>query len=96
MSKYTKKLVYFNKANEDLFERIQDKDFSAYVCDLIRADLEGVNNNVNNNDLEELKRKLDMINEKLEHGMITNVVTMPVPRIADEDDDDLGDMLIMQ
>ena len=71
MSKYSKKLVYFNKNNEDLFDKIKDKeDFSTYVCDLIRADIEGVKSPATNEDLNEIKAKLDEINQKLNSGIV--------------------------
>lgn len=71
MSKYSKKLVYFNKNNEDLFDKIKDKeDFSTYVCDLIRADIEGLKSLATNEDLNEIKAKLDEINQKLNSGII--------------------------
>ena len=71
MSKYSKKLVYFNKNNEDLFDKIKDKeDFSTYVCDLIRADIEGEKASATNEDLNEIKAKLDEINQKLNSGIV--------------------------
>lgn len=71
MSKYSKKLVYFNKNNEDLFDKIKDKeDFSTYVCDLIRADIEGLKSLATNEDLNEIKAKLDEINRKLNSGIV--------------------------
>lgn len=71
MSKYSKKLVYFNKNNEDLFDKIKDKeDFSTYVCDLIRADIEGLKSSATNEDLNEIKAKLDEINQKLNSGIV--------------------------
>ena len=71
MSKYSKKLVYFNKTNEDLFDKIKDKeDFSTYVCDLIRADIEGLKSSATNEDLNEIKAKLDEINQKLNSGIV--------------------------
>lgn len=71
MSKYSKKLVYFNKNNEDLFDKIKDKeDFSTYVCDLIRADIEGFKSSATNEDLNEIKAKLDEINQKLNSGIV--------------------------
>lgn len=89
MSKYSKKLVYFNKNNEDLFDKIKDKeDFSTYVCDLIRADIEGIKSLATNEDLNEIKAKLDEINQKLNSGIVVKT-----NELADQDSDKKDEMI---
>lgn len=89
MSKYSKKLVYFNKNNEDLFDKIKDKeDFSTYVCDLIRADIEGLKSLATNEDLNEIKAKLDEINRKLNSGIVVKN-----SELDNQDSDKKGEMI---
>lgn len=95
MSKYSKKLVYFNKTNEDLFDKIKDKeDFSTYVCDLIRADIEGLKSSATNEDLNEIKAKLDEINQKLNSGIVVKNDKSD-SQDSDENDETINDYLDM-
>jgi hypothetical protein len=95
VSKYSKKLVYFNKTNEDLFDKIKDKeDFSTYVCDLIRADIEGLKSSATNEDLNEIKAKLDEINQKLNSGIVVKNDKSD-SQDSDENDETINDYLDM-
>lgn len=90
MSKYAKKLIYFNKNNEDLYEKIKNiNDFSNYVCDLIRADITGNTSPIENECLNEIKQILNQINSKLDNVSIqkeNNVEEIKSNDSANEED----------
>ena len=88
-----RKVIYFNKENAKLLDELtEDKleDFSNYVCSLIRKDLKNEEMKVITSDLEEIKHKLDMIQESVKNGVV--ISENPV---TDEDDDDLSMTLEM-
>lgn len=71
-----RKIVYFNKENSKLLDELtKDKldDFSNYVCKLIRKDLEREGLDAVSTDLEEIKQKLDMIQEAIKGGITTSI-----------------------
>lgn len=84
-----RKVIYFNKENAKLLDELtEDKleDFSNYVCSLIRKDLKNEEMKVITSDLEEIKHKLDMIQESVKSGIV--ISANPVAEIEDDDDDD--------
>lgn len=84
-----RKIIYFNKANSKLLDELSsDKldDFSNYVCDLIRKDLENEEMKVIAADLEEIKHKLDALQESVKNGTVISVT--PVAEVEDQTDDD--------
>lgn len=89
-----RKVIYFNKENAKLLDELTDEkldDFSNYVCSLIRKDLKNEEMKVITSDLEDIKHKLDMIQESVKNGIV--ISANPV---ADEDgDDDLSMTLEM-
>lgn len=88
-----RKVIYFNKENAKLLDELTDEkldDFSNYVCSLIRKDLKNEEMKVITSDLEEIKHKLDMIQESVKNGVV--ISGNPV---TDEDDDDLSMTLEM-
>ena len=79
-----RKIVYFNKENSKLLDELtKDKldDFSNYVCKLIRKDLEREGLDAVSTDLEEIKQKLDMIQEAIKGGITTSISP-----VAEEED----------
>lgn len=97
MSKYAKKLIYFNKNNEDLYEKIQNiNDFSNYVCDLIRADITGNTSPIENESLNEIKQILNQINSKLDNVSIQKENNVEETKFNDSvNEEDYSDMLKM-
>ena len=84
-----RKVIYFNKENAKLLDELTDEkleDFSNYVCSLIRKDLKNEEMKVITSDLEEIKHKLDMIQESVKSGIVISAA--PVEEIEDDDDDD--------
>ena len=68
-----RKVIYFNKENAKLLDELTDEkleDFSNYVCSLIRKDLKNEEMKVITSDLEEIKQKLDMIQESVKSGVV--------------------------
>lgn len=79
-----RKIVYFNKENSKLLDELtKDKldDFSNYVCKLIRKDLEHEETKNVSEDLDEIKQKLDMIQEAIKGGITTSISP-----VAEEED----------
>ena len=71
-----RKVIYFNKENAKLLDELTDEkleDFSNYVCSLIRKDLKNEEMKVITSDLEEIKHKLDMIQESVKSGIVISV-----------------------
>lgn len=97
MSKYAKKLIYFNKNNEDLYEKIKNiNDFSNYVCDLIRADISGNTPPIENESLNEIKQILNQINSKLDNVSIQKETNVEEIKSNDSvNEEDYLDMLKM-
>ena len=88
-----RKVIYFNKENAKLLDELTDEkleDFSNYVCSLIRKDLKNEEMKVITSDLEEIKQKLDMIQESVKSGVVISAA--PVEEIEDDDDDDLSNI----
>ena len=88
-----RKVIYFNKENAKLLDELTDEkleDFSNYVCSLIRKDLKNEEMKVITSDLEEIKHKLDMIQESVKSGIV--ISANPVAEIEDDDDDDLSNI----
>ena len=91
-----RKVIYFNKENAKLLDELTDEkleDFSNYVCSLIRKDLKNEEMKVITSDLEEIKQKLDMIQESVKSGVV--ISANPVEETKDDDDDDLSMTLEM-
>lgn len=85
-----RKVIYFNKENAKLLDELtEDKleDFSNYVCSLIRKDLKNEEMKVITSDLEEIKQKLDMIQESVKSGIVisANPVEETKEPTTDED-----------
>lgn len=90
-----RKIIYFNKENAKLLDELtHDKldDFSNYVCNLIRKDIKNEEMKIITLDLEEIKHKLDMIQESVKGGIV--ISSNPVAEIEEQisDDDDLLDV----
>ena len=89
-----RKIIYFNKANSKLLDELSsDKldDFSNYVCDLIRKDLENEEMKVIAADLEEIKHKLDILQESVKSGVVISTTT-PIAEVEEqtEEEEDLS------
>ena len=85
-----RKVIYFNKENAKLLDELTDEkleDFSNYVCSLIRKDLKNEEMKVITSDLEEIKQKLDMIQESVKSGIVisANPVEETKEPTTDED-----------
>ena len=85
-----RKVIYFNKENAKLLDELTDEkleDFSNYVCSLIRKDLKNEEMKVITSDLEEIKHKLDMIQESVKSGVVisANPVEETKEPTTDED-----------
>ena len=85
-----RKVIYFNKENAKLLDELTDEkleDFSNYVCNLIRKDLKNEEMKVITSDLEEIKQKLDMIQESVKSGIVisANPVEETKEPTTDED-----------
>ena len=85
-----RKVIYFNKENAKLLDELTDEkleDFSNYVCSLIRKDLKNEEMKVITSDLEEIKHKLDMIQESVKNGIVisANPVEETKEPTTDED-----------
>lgn len=85
-----RKVIYFNKENAKLLDELTDEkleDFSNYVCSLIRKDLKNEEMKVITSDLEEIKHKLDMIQESVKSGIVisANPVEETKEPTTDED-----------
>ena len=85
-----RKVIYFNKENAKLLDELADEkleDFSNYVCNLIRKDLKNEEMKVITSDLEEIKHKLDMIQESVKSGIVisANPVEETKEPTTDED-----------
>ena len=85
-----RKVIYFNKENAKLLDELTDEkleDFSNYVCNLIRKDLKNEEMKVITSDLEEIKHKLDMIQESVKSGIVisANPVEETKEPTTDED-----------
>ena len=85
-----RKVIYFNKENAKLLDELTDEkleDFSNYVCSLIRKDLKNEEMKVITSDLEEIKHKLDMIQEAVKSGIVisANPVEETKEPTTDED-----------
>lgn len=88
-----RKIIYFNKENAKLLDELtHDKldDFSNYVCNLIRKDIKNEEMKIITLDLEEIKHKLDMIQESVKSGIVisSNPVEEIEEQTTNEDDDD--------
>lgn len=88
-----RKIIYFNKENAKLLDELtHDKldDFSNYVCNLIRKDIKNEEMKIITLDLEEIKHKLDMIQESVKSGIVisSNPVAEIEEQTTNEDDDD--------
>ena len=88
-----RKIIYFNKENAKLLDDLtHDKldDFSNYVCNLIRKDIKNEEMKIITLDLEEIKHKLDMIQESVKSGIVisSNPVEEIEEQTTNEDDDD--------
>lgn len=82
-NEYTKKTIYFNLENQDIYDFIQSKGrmASKYICDLIRADLSKDNVVIDENtvkmmlsEIEVLKRQLNthQTQSAINHNVIKN------------------------
>ena len=85
-----RKVIYFNKENAKLLDELTDEkleDFSNYVCSLIRKDIKNEEMKVITSDLEEIKHKLDMIQESVKSGIVisANPVEETKEPTTDED-----------
>ena len=88
-----RKIIYFNKANSKLLDELSsDKldDFSNYVCDLIRKDLENEEMKVIAADLEEIKNKLDALQESVKSGVIVSTTPIAETEEQTEEEEDLS------
>lgn len=88
-----RKIIYFNKANSKLLDELSsDKldDFSNYVCDLIRKDLENEEMKVIAADLEEIKHKLDILQESVKSGVIVSTTPIAETEEQTEEEEDLS------
>ena len=69
-NKENRKGVYFSKSNQDLKEYVEDNiiDFTSYIMDLIRRDMNGELNQVKviNQNLREIRTTLTAIQEDVE------------------------------
>lgn len=78
-NKENRKGVYFSKSNQDLKEYVEDNiiDFTSYIMDLIRRDMNGELNQVKviNQNLREIKSSLATIQEDVEQ-----LKQQPVPQ----------------
>lgn len=78
-NKENRKGVYFSKSNQDLKEYVEDNiiDFTSYIMDLIRRDMNGEFNQVKviNQNLREIKASLATIQEDVEQ-----LKQQPVPQ----------------
>lgn len=88
-----RKIIYFNKENAKLLDELtHDKldDFSNYVCNLIRKDIKNEEMKIIALDLEEIKHKLDMIQESVKGGIVisSNPIAEIKEQTTNEDDDD--------
>ena len=85
-----RKIIYFNKANSKLLDELSsDKldDFSNYVCDLIRKDLENEEMKVIAADLEEIKHKLDILQESVKSGVVISTTT-PIAEVEEQTEEE--------
>ena len=88
-----RKIIYFNKANSKLLDELSsDKldDFSNYVCDLIRKDLENEEMKVIAADLEEIKHKLDILQESVKSGVVISTTPIAETEEQTEEEEDLS------
>ena len=78
-NKENRKGVYFSKSNQDLKEYVEDNiiDFTSYIMDLIRRDMNGELNQIKviNQNLREIKASLATIQEDVEQ-----LKQQPVPQ----------------
>ena len=85
-----RKVIYFNKENAKLLDELtEDKleDFSNYVCSLIRKDLKNEEMKVITSDLEEIKQKLDMIQESVKSGVVISAAPVEETKEPTTDED---------
>ena len=62
-------------------------DFSNYVCDLIRKDLENEEMKVIAADLEEIKHKLDILQESVKSGVVISTTT-PIAEVEEQTEEE--------
>ena len=89
-AKHRKKTIYFNQDNIEIFDYLNSRnDVSEYICQLIKADLGMVKEEV---DMSLLLSKLDRLEQKISNinvVNVTNVSNVPaVPVQVEEDDSD--------
>ena len=85
-----RKVIYFNKENAKLLDELTDEkleDFSNYVCSLIRKDLKNEEMKVITSDLEEIKHKLDMIQESVKSGVVISATPVEETKEPTTDED---------
>ena len=85
-----RKVIYFNKENAKLLDELTDEkleDFSNYVCSLIRKDLKNEEMKVITSDLEEIKQKLDMIQESVKSGIVISAKPVEETKEPTTDED---------
>ena len=85
-----RKVIYFNKENAKLLDELTDEkleDFSNYVCSLIRKDLKNEEMKVITSDLEEIKQKLDMIQESVKSGVAISAAPVEETKEPTTDED---------
>lgn len=85
-----RKVIYFNKENAKLLDELTDEkleDFSNYVCSLIRKDIKNEEMKIITLDLEEIKHKLDMIQESVKGGIVISATPVEETKEPTTDED---------